>query len=214
MKLFLIAIVFTVLVSCSTDKELQLAEIQHSEIKEILDVSPAYIFYNTKAEDSVELNKQNLISTTNWLVNVDKRLTLKQIIPVLIHLQEKKRNASHKKEGVKNYFTAFNPEVKSLRFIEFTNVNYLVDQSVEAYVKTSDVHPQVLTFNLKGVHYQNKYYTVEDLVEILKSKSDQRHVFVLNFEKELSFQTYMHIKDLLLTITNASVLINTNEFIF
>ncbi|MFB9054977.1 hypothetical protein ACFFVB_17975 [Formosa undariae] len=211
--------IYTVLIcffclSCAMDKELQLAEIQHSEITQVLDVSPAYVFYNTREKDSVELNKQNLISTTNWLVNVDKRLTLQQAIPVILELQEKKRNASHKKEGVKNYFTAFNPEVKNLRFIEFTNVNYNLDQAVEDYVKTSKEQPEVLTFGLDGAHFQNKKYTVEALVEELKSKIDQRHIFVLNFENQLSFQTYMHIKDLLLTITNASVLINTSEFIF
>ena len=200
--------------SCNMDKELQLAEIQHSEIKEIVDVSPAYVFYNINEEDSLELNKQNLISTTNWLVNVDKRLTLQQAVPVIIELQEKKRSASHKKDGVKNYFTAFNPEVKNLRFIEFTNVNYHVDQAVEEYVKASIKQPEILTFSLDGAHFQNKDYTVEALVEELKFKIDQRHAFVLNFENQLTFQSYMHIKDLLLTITNASVLINTNEFIF
>ncbi|MHA7941804.1 hypothetical protein ACJOV8_001820 [Formosa sp. 3Alg 14/1] len=214
MKQIFTLFILVLCMSCNMDKELQLAELKHSEITEILDVSPAYVFYNTSEKDSVELNKQNLISTTNWLVNVDKRLTLQQAIPVIISLQEKKRKSSHKKEGVKNYFTAFNPEVKNLRFIEFTNVNYHVDETVEDYVKTSEAQPEILTFNLNGAQFQNTDYTVEALVDTLKSKSDQRHAFVLNFEKELSFQAYMHIKDLLLTITNASVLISTSEFIF
>ncbi|PNW27826.1 hypothetical protein [Formosa algae] len=214
MKPLLIILILSLCLSCGNDKELQLAEIQYSEIKEVLDVSPAYIFYNTKAEDSVELNKQNLISTTNWLVNIDKRLTLQQAIPIVIGLQEKKRNASHKKKGVKNYFTAFNPEVKNLRFIEFTKVHYHVNTTIEAYVKTFDDQAEVLTFNTNGVTFQEKQFTVNAFVNRLKTAPNQRHVFVLNFENQLSFQEYLHIKDLLLTVKNTAVLIHTNEFIY
>ncbi|MDW5290427.1 hypothetical protein [Formosa sp. PL04] len=200
--------------SCNNEKELKLAEIKHSTITEILDVSPAYLFYNTTQEDRIELNKQNLISTTNWLVNVDKRLTLQQAIPVLIGLQNKKRDASHKKEGVKNYYTAFNPEAKNLCFIEFTNVNYHLETTAEDYSKLSDDQAVIITIGLKGVNFQNKNYTIEDFVSQLESTPNERHIFILNFENRLTFQDYMHIKDLLLSVRNASVLINTNEFIY
>ena len=62
------------LFSCGNEKALLLPEISHSEISEIQDVSHAYLFYDETQKDSVELNRKNLISTTNWLINVDKRL--------------------------------------------------------------------------------------------------------------------------------------------
>ena len=214
MKQISILLLLIFCLSCSNEKELKLAEIQYSKITEIIDVSPAYIFYNTNEKDSIELNKQNLISTTNWLVNIDKRLTLQKVIPVLTGLQNKKKDASHKKEGVKNYFTAFNPTTKSLRFIDFTNVNYHIEDTVQDYISTSEEKPEILTVSTDGVSFQNKNYTVETFVDQLKSMPNASYVFVLNFENQLTFQDYMHIKDLLLTITETSVLINTNEFIF
>ena len=200
--------------SCSGGKELKLPEIKHSKITEITEVSPAYIFYNTSEKDSIELNKQNLISTTNWLVNVDKRLTLQQVMPVLIDLQNKKRDAAHKKKGVKNYYTAFNPEVKNLCFIEFTNLNYHIEDTVEAYLEETGDQAEIVTIGVQGVRFQNKNYTMEAFIDQLNSEPNERHIFILNFENQLTFQEYMSIKDLLLTIKVASVLINTNEFIF
>ncbi|WP_159021566.1 hypothetical protein [Formosa sp. L2A11] len=214
MKQLSLIMLLLLCLSCSNDKELKLPEIEHSKITEVLDVSPAYIFYNTKAEDSVELNKQNLISTTNWLVNVDNRLTLKQAIPVLMALQKKKRNASHKKKGVENYFTAFNPEVKSLCFVEFTHVNYDLKTKVNAYLKTLEDQAEVLIFSKTGVSFLGATYTIEDFVAHLNSMPNERHVFVLNFENQLTFQEYLHIKDLLLTVKNPQVLIHTTEFIY
>ncbi len=79
--------------SCNTERVLQLPEIENAEVTEVLDVSPAYIFYDETQADSTLLNRKNIITTTNWLVNVDKRLTLRQAIPYIKLLQEKKRNA-------------------------------------------------------------------------------------------------------------------------
>ena len=111
--------------SCNNERVLQLPEIENAEITEILDVSPAYIFYDETQPDSTLLNRKNLISTTNWLVNVDKRLTLKQAIPHIIFLQDKKRNAEvHKNENAKNYFTCNDTSISNLGFLEFTDIYY------------------------------------------------------------------------------------------
>ena len=59
------------------------------------------------------------------MVNIDKRLTLKQAIPHIKFLQDKKRNAEmHKNENAKNYYTCNDTSIKNLGFIEFTDVDY------------------------------------------------------------------------------------------
>ena len=90
----------TLLFSCGNEKELQLPQIENAKINQINDVSPAYLFYDETQPDSIELNRKNLISTTNWLVNVDKRLTLKQAIPKIKFLQEKKDTESIKNKMI------------------------------------------------------------------------------------------------------------------
>ncbi len=88
---FIFITVLFVFLSCGNENVIQLPEIQNAEITQILDVSPAYIFYDDTKQDSVELNRKNLIISTNWLVNVDKRLRLEQALPSILKLQEKKR---------------------------------------------------------------------------------------------------------------------------
>ena len=123
---YLSVLIILVLFSCGDEKIIQLPEIKNADITEALDVSPAYIFYDETQPDSTLFNRKNLISTTNWLVNVDKRLTLKQAIPHLQYLQSKRRKASmHKNENAKNYFTCNNTSFKNLGFLEFTELTYL-----------------------------------------------------------------------------------------
>src|SRR5690606_26364139 len=123
-------IILMFIFSCGKDKVVQLPEIDNATISEVNDISAVYIFYNENEPDSVELNRNNLISTTNWLFNVDKRLTLKQAIPQIKLLQEKRRNAQlHKNENAKNYFTCNDLSRKNLGFIEFTDVVYKIDKT-------------------------------------------------------------------------------------
>ncbi len=124
MKNVSLLVILLLIFSCGKDKIVQLPEINHSEISEINDVSAAYLFYDETLPDSLEFNRKNLISTTNWLVNVDKRLTLKQAMPHIKFLQEKKQNAGHKNDNAKNYFTCNDTSKKNLGFIEFTDVVY------------------------------------------------------------------------------------------
>src|SRR5690606_14870685 len=121
MKKILFLAIITLFYSCGKEKVIQLPEIQHADISKIDDVSVAYLFYDETLPDSVDLNRKNIITTTNWLINVDKRLSLKQAIPHIQFLQEKKENSSHKKENAKNYFTCNDLSRKNLGFIEFTN---------------------------------------------------------------------------------------------
>ena len=109
--------------NCNNERVLQLPQIENADITEVLDVSPTYVFYDETQSDSTLLNRKNLISTTNWLVNIDKRLTLRQAIPHIKFLQDKKRNAElHKNKNAKNYFTCNDTSISNLGFIEFTDV--------------------------------------------------------------------------------------------
>ena len=104
-RILLLLLIFTF--SCA-ERELQLPVTTTNEITEVLDVSPIYMFYDVETGEA-DFNRNNMISTTNWLVNIDKRLTLKQILPHLQYLQEKRRgDGIHKNENAKNYFTCFN----------------------------------------------------------------------------------------------------------
>ncbi|WGD33850.1 hypothetical protein [Olleya sp. YS] len=222
------------LFSCGNEKIVQLPEIQNAEITKVLDVSPAYIFYDETKQDSVELNRKNLIISTNWLVNVDKRLTLKQALPSIIKLQDKKRNASmHKNEKARNYFTCNDTSIKNLGFIDFTDVEYhfTYNDSINTEIITEDDSNEIniiiedldnididsIIINAKtNIHQLN--HTLESIFnyELFEDNkhSINYHNINIGINKNLSFQDYITVKSKLENFKNDKKVINNHEFIY
>ncbi|MCX7551969.1 hypothetical protein [Xanthomarina sp. F2636L] len=219
MKYFQIAMLL-LLMSCNNEKVVQLPEINQSDISEILDVSPAYLFYDETKEDSVELNRRTLIITTNWLINVDKRLTLKQAIPKIIYLQDKKRNAElHKNEEAKNYYTCHNTSINNLGFIEFTNVYYIEKQPSIIDLKTNEyaiVFHDTSNIEINSSNTDSfktsKASLLNDLDQVI-SKNSESVTLHLFFNNNLSFQDYISFKSKLNTLKDKNVTIANEEFI-
>ena len=217
-----------IIFSCGKEKVIHLPAISHSEITEINDVSPAYLFYDETKKDSVDLNRKNLISTTNWLVNVDKRLTLKQAIPHIKYLQDKKRNSSHKKKGVKNYFTCNDTSKQNLGFIEFTDVVYQEGHSFNYFSKTSDIPAKkrvhIIYISSKKIEINgfskdlalkvsNDKEFLNDIKSFL-SKTNGEIEIVIEIKDNTTFQSYITLKSHLLKIVKQNISILNDEFIF
>ena len=224
-----------ILFSCGNERVLQLPEIKNASITEIRDVSHAYLFYDETKEDSVELNRKNLIITTNWLVNVDKRLTLGQAIPKIMFLQDKKRNAElHKNEDAKNYFTCNDTSIKNLGFLEFTDVYYHQDRSTSpssplrliSQISFNEIsmHPEIRSNNEihimrfdTNVKLENKVLKYSDfsdyLNSTLKNSNKDSLIVYLNFDKNLSFQDYINFQSIIKDINIEGIRFG-GEFIY
>ncbi len=215
-KIGFIGLITLFLWSCGNEKVIQLPEVQHAKITEILDVSPAYIFYNETQPDSVELNRKNLIISTNWLFNVDKRLTLEQAIPKIKFLQDKKRNAKmHKNEAAKNYYTCNDSSIKNLGFIEFTDVNYVEEiNSENNYIIT------INSLNDIAIHHNDVKLSEVDIdnliIQLEKNfnKNEENTVLTLHLNKQLKFQDYITVKNRLQNLNFETIVIDNNEYIF
>jgi len=72
------------------------------------------------------VNRKNSIVSTNWIFNIDKRLPLRLIVPELIKLQAKKDGSMHKNEAAENYFSYANDVKKTMAFLPFTKVKYVI----------------------------------------------------------------------------------------
>ncbi|WP_299097959.1 hypothetical protein [uncultured Winogradskyella sp.] len=216
MKKLLYLLLVTAFLSCNNERVLELPKIESAEITEVLDVSHAYIFYDETQPDSTLFNRKNLIGTTNWLVNVDKRLTLKQAIPHIQYLQDKRKKASmHKNEAAKNYFTCNDTSIKNLGFVEFSDVNYSNSSEMSQDNKTC-----IMTVNsLKEITFSssadlNISFSKENfssVLPILKSEFGESIKLIMSFNESLSFQDYITIKNNLATFQNS---ISNNEFIY
>lgn len=221
MKKLLIAFCLLVLCACGKEKSVLLPEIQNTKITEITDVSPAYLFYDETKPDSLELNKNNLIISTNWLVNVDKRLTLKQVIPSIIKLQEKKRNSDHKNKNARNYFTCNATSIKNLGFVDFTDVVY----DYEREDKDGKIEPEntifIVVLNLNKIivypldkdDFETNINDFEtNLKESLPVNNEKVNV-KLSFNEILSFQDYITLKYKLSQLNLENITINNQEYI-
>ncbi len=221
--------------SCNNERVLILPVIENAEITEVLDVSPAYIFYDVTQPDSTLLNRKNLIITTNWLVNVDKRLTLRQAIPHIKFLQDKKRNAEmHKNEEAKNYFTCNDTSIGSLGFLEFTDVNYEFSEPKNNSIDLLEIIPKKLREKLNdstsisklslNINKNNKDTFESEIIIFLESLENTTSIseeikitgFSINlyFSDCLNFQDYIKVKSKLSKLKLDKVRIDNNEFIY
>ncbi len=201
--------------SCCSEKTIELPEIKQATITEVIDVSAAYLFYDETKPDSIELNRKNLISTTNWLVNVDKRLTLNQAVPKIKFIQEKKRNSSHKNEAAKNYFTCHDLSQNNLGFIEFTDVHYYLDEKPNAEIEIIIEALDKITIkknNDVDIFFKTNFKTLEkDLASIYPLETIS---VTLSFKRSMTFQQYITIKSKLDELDYSKILVDTNEFIY
>jgi hypothetical protein len=215
--------------SCGNEKTVQLPEIKAASITDVKDVSPAYIFYNESAKDSVELNRKNLIISTNWLVNVDKRLKLRQAIPSIQILQEKKRDAKmHKNEAAKNYYSCNDTSIKNLGFIDFTDVIYHngIDRDIVENYTLYDNTPTKESTHLMSILFQandsitinSAHTTKSEFIQKLKLMDSIQNkimgVVYLKFNENLSFQDYITYKSMVSEIKLKHTTISDDEYIF
>ena len=215
----------------------KLPETTNQDITEVLDVSPIYMFYDEET-DSVEFNRKNMISTTNWLVNIDKHLTLDQILPHLQYLQEKRQgDGMHKNENARNYFTCNNTDLKNLSFIEFTNVFYntidyneifllndLTDEETNSEILKrfkNNIDPQQVKFkrviieSIDKIHLSGSIYTSSEFIKSNLNYSLKNYsalFFYIN--SKMTFQDYITIETLIKKIESDKLKVSNYQVIY
>lgn len=211
MKHIILIFILILLFSCGKEKTIQLPEINETDITEIHDVSPAYIFYDETQPDSVELNRKNLIITTNWLVNVDKRLTLEQAIPKIKFLQDKKRNSKiHRNEAARNYFTCHYKKINNLGFLDFTNI-YYHEEPLEDYLTSQNIKDcYIIDLKNDSIFLNKEPISIKQL----KDFNFIEEKLFLKFDKTMSFQKYISYKEQLFDSSLLQINIDNDEFIY
>ncbi len=206
MKHFTLIVLFT-LFSCGNKEDIMLPKSNISIVKSVDDLSPIYIFFRTKGKDTVaEVNRKNSVISTNWILNVDKRLPLRLVIPEIIKLQQKKREEkAHKNEKAKNYYSYADTIGKNLAFIPFTNVYYKMERPIGT----------VIFFNKNNeILIENQVFNKEKLQDLINTNlsKDSTTTFLFTFDKDLSFGSYLQNK---IYIESLKVQMKSNrEFIY
>jgi len=213
MKYFSLVILF-LLFSCGNKEDIFLPKSNVTLVSNVVDHSPIYIFFRTKGKDTLaEVNRKNSIITTNWILNIDKRLPLRLVIPEVVKLQEKKRSeVAHKNELAENYYSYADSIHKNMAFLPFTKVYYVMEKPKRPKMIV------VVSFDKNNeITVNNVFVKKEGLQNYLENlPNGKSNKFLFCFDKNLSFGNYIQdkvfIQSLEFTIPNLNL--TNQEFIF
>jgi hypothetical protein len=209
MKYFSLILVF-ILFSCGKQEDILLPKSNVTIVSDVVDHSPIYIFFRTKGKDTLaEVNRNNSITSTNWILNIDKRLPLRIVIPEVMKLQEKKQNSAHKNELAENYFSYADSIGKNMAFLPFTKVYYKMEKPKFGMIVFFDKHNKISVNNVA--------VKKEDLQNYLDNlPSDKPNKFIFCFAEDLSYGNYIQDKIFIqsLKFPVPSVNLTNEEFMY
>ena len=183
MKYFILIILFLML-SCGNKEEILLPKSNVTIVSDIKDHSPIYIFFRTKGKDTLaEVNRKNSITSTNWILNIDKRLPLRLVIPEVMKLQEKKRNSAHKNEASENYYSYADSIGKNMAFLPFTKVYYKILKPKSSFIVFFSKKNEIFVDGTLG--------TREELKDFFNSFKDKTKIIKFGFDKDMLYGTYL-----------------------
>lgn len=203
-------IILLFLFSCGNKEAVLLPKSNVTIVSEVKDHSPIYIFFRTKDKDTLaEVNRNNSISSTNGIFNIDKRFPLKLVIPEVMKLQEKKRNSAHKNELAENYYSYADSIGKNMAFLPFTKVFYKMGKPKSGVI---------VFFDKKNQIWVNDLMIKKDKLESFLNEFIVRKGINLqfSFSKDLSYGNYIQDKIFIQSLKFPFPTINLTdeEFIF
>lgn len=206
MKYFIL-LVLILIISCGTKESVLLPKANVTVVADVVDHSPIYIFFRTKGKDTLaEVNRKNSIITTNWILNIDKRLPLRLIIPEVMKLQQRKREEkAHINENAENYYAYADTIGKNMAFIPFTNLYYKIEKPISRGIYFNKRN-EILIENTVVERGKIKEFLSRD---VAKNKANN---FTISFSKDLSFGTYLQNKIFLVRLQVNSK--NEEEYIW
>ena len=206
------------LVSCN-NKNVQLPLIETDGIKEIQNHSSIWIFYKRdKKGTSAVLNKNNKLLNTHWIYNIDRRLTMDKIVPILEEMQANRNKKSlHKVEGMLNYFSYANTLSENISLIKFDSISFIVQEKNIEIISFENPEKSFIHLEITNdENLINKKRTDPDqlqyrLDEIISKDTLTSPKIILQYPGDLSYQNYLSVKALL---SELRLEVDMNEYIY
>jgi len=149
MKKYIVLVMALALFSCDGKKEIELPKADRTIVADVQEHSPIYMFFKVEGKDTIaDVNRKNSIVSTNWIFNIDKRLPLRLVVPELIQLQAKKDKSMHKNEAAENYFSYANDVKKTMAFLPFTKVKYVIGKPKSGTIVYFSKNNKILVDNV------------------------------------------------------------------
>lgn len=216
-RLFLL---FALMIFCQcSDKEVLLPVIAEGGIVQTENHSSIWIFYDSAGQDSkAVLNKNNKLINTNWIFNVDRRLTMKDVIPLLQSMQaDRSKDSMHKKEGMSNFFSYADSENERISLVNFPEINFgALDDLAESNKSEMDSTKCLVIVRIYEDHVKidGKALDPDRVREVLLDykgcQEGKKEIFRLVYDEDLSFQNYLETK---VFLASAQVSLDTTELV-
>ena len=206
MKKYLALIITIALFSCEGNKDILLPKANKTIVADVQEHSPFYIFFKVEGNDTIaDVNRKNSIVSTNWIFNIDKRLPLRLVIPELIKLQAKKDKSMHKNEAAENFFSYANDVKKTMAFLPFTKVKYVIGKPKTGVIVYFAKNNEVLVNNIQVQKDSLEGY-LNNIADI------NYHNINFCYDKNSSFGEYF--KNVILVRSLEIEVIKPEEFIY
>ncbi len=209
MKRIVVLVFLFLFLSCQK-KEVLLPQTNETVVADVKEHFPIYFFFKIEEKDTlVDVNRNNSISSTNWLFNIDNRLPLRKVILEIKKLQAKKASSTHKSETSENYFAYTDTVKKTMAFSPFTKIHYKLEKPdfniVHFHLDRNDL-----------VHYNDLVFSKNQLQEFVDKLAVHSTIY-FSFDKGMTFGKYIEYKFFIkkLEIRQKGVSVNANrEYIF
>ena len=218
-KYFYIYVIALFLFSSCAKKEVQLPLINVIGIDEIQNHSSIWVFFKIKNQDTLAvLNKNNKLINTHWIYNIDKRLTMKKVVPILLEMQENRnKDSMHKKEGMFNYFSYANVTSNKISLLNFDNTTFIFskidDKNIfENLPKKSILKLDILSNKLLLNESKIKASQLIQKIETIQSSDTlANYEMIIKYNENISYQNYLSVKALL---SKTNLKVHPTEYIY
>jgi len=213
-KYILFFLIIISLFACAK-KSVELPEIPITGETEIQNHSQIWVFLDYDQQKiNAKVNKNNIITTTHWIINMDKRIPMIEIVPVLEMIKAKRGKKSiHSVEGMKNYLSYSNIKDKNISLYNVDETHFLVLDTL-AY-KDLIFHFQSdynIIIRNKNFSFNNKSFPFEffnaNLLDTLQNKP--LHFF---FDGNINYQTYLEKRMMLQAYLPKDLIIDKTEYL-
>lgn len=211
MKILYSALILAALTSC-TEKKVYVPQSDVSLVTNLVDYSTISMLYEPVADSvTIDVKDNGIITKTNWLYQIDKRLPLRLIIPQVQRLQARKIKKS-KEELMPSYYAYMDTLAKAVAYMPINKIEYADTNKV----LTPDNNFLKLNITSKGEFLvNNKTINLQDLNQSIETNYPNEVVSLyLQFDKNISFENYMQTKLQLAKITLPNVRLAATEGVY
>ncbi len=212
---FLFLFLSLILISCS-EKSVSLPQVAISGQTEIQNHSQIWVFQDTtEGSNKAAVNKNNTISTTNWIINIDKNLPMSEVIPVFQMIKAKRAKKSiHSAEGMKDYLSYSNTLDKNISVFSIDSIQFMLLSKEKLVTLNQDkICENTINFSPNDIRVNTKKYAVsqwnKELLTSLKTGCVQ-----LQYNQNLSYQKYMEYRLSLAAFLPEDISIETTEYVY